>query len=84
MSSVFDFGEDTDLDDFSSDEAVGSVVVVFDLILLEASFTSGVAPGIDDSVLTSVVGDKGTSGSLGNLFVYNTLAGLLHRTNRCN
>ena len=52
---------------------------------LEASFTAGVAPGVDDeNVAPVVVGDKGTSGSLGKLSVYNTLAGLLHRTNRRN
>ena len=41
----------------------------------EATFADGVAPGIDGNV----VGDKGTSGSLGKLSVYKILAGLLHR-----
>ena len=59
----------------SVDAAVGGVVV-FDLIS-EAPFTDGVAPGIDDSVVVSVLDDKGTSGSLGKLSVYNILAGLL-------
>jgi hypothetical protein len=67
---------------------------VFESVLLvEASFTAGVAPGIDDIVapVDAVVGDEGivgtvlvgTSGSLGKLSVYNILAELLHRINRC-
>jgi len=74
LSSVFDFF------DFSVDEAVVGVVVVFDLAL-EASFKSSVVPGIDDNAVP-VVGDKeaddkGTPDSLGKLSVYSTLAGLL-------
>ena len=79
--SVFDFSDDID-PDFSADEAIGGVVVVFDLIP-EAPFADGVAPGIDGDV-APVVGDKGRSGSLGKLSVYIILAGLLHRTNGCN
>ena len=59
-----------------------SVLVMFDLVL-EAPFTAGVAPGVGDNV-APVAGDKGTSGKLGKLSVYNILAKLLHRTNRCD
>jgi hypothetical protein len=88
LSSTFDFDDFV----FSVDEAV-SVVIVFVVgivvsdLELEALLTAGVAPGSDDNVapvVVVVVGEKGTSGSLGKLSVYNTLAGLLHRTNRCN
>ena len=71
--SVFDFGDDIDLN-FSVDAGVGGVVVL-DLIP-EAPFTASVVPGSDESV-ASVVDDKGTSGSLGKLPVYIILAGLL-------
>jgi hypothetical protein len=78
------FGDDIDVD-LSVTEAVGCVVVLFESAL-ETPFTAGVAPGIDDNVtpVEAVVGDDGTSGSLGKLSVYNILAGLLHRTNQCN
>ena len=55
---------------------------MFDLVL-EAPCTAGVAPGVDENV-APVVGDKGTSGKLGKLSVYNILAKLLYRINRCN
>ena len=55
---------------------------MFDLVL-EAPFTAGVAPGVDETV-APVVGGKGTSGGLGKLSVYNILVKLLHKTNRCN
>ena len=71
--SVFDFGDDID-PNFSVNAAIGGVVV-FGLIP-EAPFTDSVALGIDDGV-ASVVDDKGTSGSMGKLSVYNILAGLL-------
>lgn len=93
MSSFF-VVFDENIDDLAVDEAVGVVVVVvveFGLVLV-ASFTVGVAPGIDDNEAPVVavvgdegmMGDKGTSGSLGKLSVYNTLAELLHRINRCH
>ena len=47
MSSVFDFGDDIDVD-LSVDKAVG-VVVIFDLEL-GAPFTTNVASRIDDNV----------------------------------
>ena len=63
---------------------------MFDLVLvLVASFACSVAPGIDDNeapvdafdvVDEGTTGDRGTSGSLGKLSVYSTLAELLHRT----
>ena len=77
------FGDDIDVDvvvDVVVDESVSDVDVVFNLIL-EVSFTVGVAPGIDDNAapVDAVDGDRGSSGKLS---VYNTLAELLHRTNR--
>lgn len=98
MSSVLVFFADDKNDDLAVDEVAESVVVdvvvVFGsvLVLVASSFTVGVAPGIDDNK-TSVdaefgdeetTGDKDTSGSLGKLSVYNTLAWLLHRTRRCH
>ena len=98
MSSVLVFFADDKNDDLAVDEVAESVVVdvvvVFGsvLVLVASSFTVGVAPGIDDNK-TSVdaefgdeetTGVKDTSGSLGKLSVYNTLAWLLHRTNRCH
>ena len=65
-------------------------VVVLLLLVEEAPFTTGVAPGSaapgieEDKVASAPVigeegrsGDKGTSVSLGKLSVYNTLAGFL-------
>ena len=98
MSSVLVFFADDKNDALAVDEVAESVVVdvvvVFGsvLVLVASSFTVGVAPGIDDNK-TSVdaefgdeetTGDKDTSGSLGKLSVYNTLAWLLQRTNRCH
>ena len=96
MSSVFVFFDDSI--DLAADEAVKGVVVVAVVVasdvltVLVASFTVGVAPGIDDNEfpVDAVVGDEGTtgdkgmSGSLGKLSVYNTLAELLHTTSRCH
>lgn len=84
MSSPLVFFGDEIVVDVAVDEAVSGVVV--SILVLEVSFTVGVAPGIDDNVdpVDAVVGDKGTSGSLGKLSVYNILAELLHGTNRCN
>ena len=98
MSSVLVFFADDKNDALAVDEVAESVVVdvvvVFGsvLVLVASSFTVGVAPGIDDNK-TSVdaefgdeetTGDNDTSGSLGKLSVYNTLAWLLQRTNRCH
>ena len=100
MSSVLVFFADDKNDDLAVDEVAESVVVVVDvvvvfgsvLVLVASSFTVGVAPGIDDNKISvdaefgdeETTGDKDTSGSLGKLSVYNTLAWLLHRTNRCH
>ena len=81
---------DVDGVDVSATEGVVIVLVVAILasvLGLAEPFTAGVAPGVDDvaafDVLVLVFGE-GTSGSLGKLSVYNTLALLLHRPTNVN